>query len=316
MLSPQDLVTLLRRGVNVQIPVQKVDEEGNPVFDEKGEPVYDGTVTDPNYLTMTDDDLTLFIKLGVTRFLPDVQDLNDLPDGSEYAVVLLAKIELYLKLAVARAEKVDMGVDNNTYLKQSQKFEHYMKLVDEANGRYKDWLANEGAELSGIGIVNTYNVLLSNRHYSNRNCELQPAPKVKVKVNRVDLDSVEFSWGVSNFSHFGRFKVYFSRETIIDPFADGSTYDSLISPDAQCVVSTTDIRKVAHRVMGLTPDTDYHIAVVEIERNRVFGYSEVLFTTLKELEEEPDIDEGEFKDPDEPTPPPDPDTEEGGELDG
>lgn len=295
LLSTQDIIKLLRQSVNVQIPVQKVDEEGNPVFDDKGEPVYDGTVTDPNYLTITDDDLTLYIKLGVTRFLPDVQDLSDLPDGSEFAVTLLAKIELYLALAVMKSEKVDMGVDNNTYLKQSQKFDHYMKLVDDANKRYKDWLENEGAEIGGVGVVNTYNVLLSNRHYSNRNYELQPTPKVKVKVNNATTDSVEFSWGVTNISHFGRFKVYFSRDIIFDRFADGEGYEAHISPSAQCLVSTTDIRKTAHRVTGLSPDTDYHIAVVEIERNRVFGYSEVLFTTLKELEEEPDVNSGEFK---------------------
>lgn len=277
LLTVKDLVYLLRQSVNVSIPT--TDDEGNPVV-----------AVDNSYLSMTDEDLIRYIKLGVTRAFPSVTDLSDLPDGCEFALVLLAKIELYLSLAVLRAEKVDMGADNNNYLKQSQKFDHYMKLVDDAKGQYKDWLENEGAEILGLNIVSTYDVLLSSRHYTRRNYEHQAAPIVRVKVDEVTTDSVSFHWTVSQTSHFGRFKVYFSPENIVDPYADGAVQaDKSVSGDAVLVKSTSNIRDCYHKVSGLKPNTDYHIAVFSIERNQVFGVAEVLFTTLEELSDEEDV---------------------------
>ena len=198
LLTVEELVKLLRSSVNVQ------SEETE--------------VVDPAYLTMTDDDMELFIKLGVSRAYPDIEDLTDLPSGSEYPIVLLAKIELYTKLAVLKADKVDMGADNNNYLKQSQRFDHYMKLVESAKAQYESWLENEGVN-GGVG-VQSYDVLLSNRHYTQRNFEKQVTPKVKLKIDTVTSDSVSFHWGVSNTSHFGRFKVYISDKPIIDMFKE------------------------------------------------------------------------------------------------
>ena len=107
ILTVEEIVKTLRNAVNVQY--------------EESE------VIDPAYLAMTDEDLMLFIKLAVSRAYPSVTTLSDLPEGSEYPIVLLAKIALYTKLAVLKADKVDMGADNNNYLKQDQRFQHYMK---------------------------------------------------------------------------------------------------------------------------------------------------------------------------------------------
>ena len=144
ILTVEEIVKTLRNAVNVQY--------------EESE------VIDPAYLAMSDEDLMLFIKLAVSRAYPSVTTLSDLPEGSEYPIVLLAKIELYTKLAVLKADKVDMGADNNNYLKQDQRFQHYMKLVQSAKDQYESWLENEGQ-----GEVSSYDVLLDNRHYSNRN---------------------------------------------------------------------------------------------------------------------------------------------------
>ena len=264
LLTVNELISALRSSVNVQ-------------SEESG-------VTDSAYLTMTDNDIELFIKLGVSRAYPSVTDLSDLPDGSEYPIILLAKIELYLKLAVLKADKVDMGADNNNYLKQGQRFDHYMKLVAEAREQYDSWLENEGQ-----GEVSSYDVLLSNRHYTQRNFEKQVSPKVSLKIDQVTSDSVNFHWGVTNTSHFGRFKVYISSTPIVDMYKEGVTYDKKISEGAELVVSTQNIRNTYHRVNGLKPSTQYYIAVISIERNQVFGYAETSFSTLDELEEEEEL---------------------------
>lgn len=261
LMTIDEMVSVLRSSVNIQI-----EESG---------------IIDPAYLTMTDEDIKLFIKLGVSRVYPEVSDLEMLPSGSEFPVVILAKIELYLKLATLKADKVDMGADNNNYLKQDQRFQHYMKLVGELRDEYQQYLDNEGN-----GTVNTYDVLLSDRHYTNRNYEKQVTPVVSLKIHTVTSDTVNISWGVSNTSHFGRFKVYVSATPIIDMFSDGSTYQSKISGEPVLVLSTSDIRNNSHKIQGLSPDTTYFVAVISVERNQVFGYAEKSFTTLPELEDE------------------------------
>ncbi len=94
------------------------------------------------------------------RDYPDVEDLEDLPNGCEYGVILLAKIELYMKLAVAMADQYDIGADNNNYLKRSQRFSHYMKLAEEARLEYEDYADDEASS----GGVQTYDLLLASRH--------------------------------------------------------------------------------------------------------------------------------------------------------
>lgn len=271
LLAVEELVKILRSSVNVQVPVEEGSEE---------------TINDPAYLTMTDDDITLFIKLGVSRAYPKVTDLAELPSGSEYPITLLAKIELYLKLAVVKADKVDIGVDNNNYIKQDQRFKHYMALIAEAREQYDSWLENEGQ-----GEVSSYDVLLSNRHYTQRNFEKQVTPKVSLRIDQVTSDSVDFHWGVTNTSHFGRFKVYISKSPIVDMFKDGATYDKKIDGEAKLLVSTQNIRNTYHRVSNLESGTTYYVAVISIERNQVFGYSEMSFDTLVELEDEEEVSE-------------------------
>ena len=268
MLTVDELVKALRNSVNVQ------QEESE--------------VIDPAFLTMSDDDLLLFIKLALSRVDPSA-DVTDLPEGSEYPVLLLAKIELYTKLAVMKADKVDMGVDNNNYIKQDQRFQHYMKLVSAAKEQYDTWLENEGQ-----GEVNTYDVLLDSRHYSNRNYEKQVKPKVKLYVDSVTADSVEFHWKVSNTPHFARFAVYVSESPIIDVFSDGSSYKSSIRDSAKQVLSTQDIRNISKRVSNLMPDTDYYVAVISVERNQVWGCVETSFTTLPVIEDEEEFDAEQF----------------------
>lgn len=271
LLTVEELVKILRSSVNVQVPVEEGSED---------------TIIDPAYLTMTDDDITLFIKLGVSRAYPNVSNLAELPSGSEYPIILLAKIELYLKLAVLKADKIDMGADNNNYLKQDQRFKHYMALVEEARNQYESWLDNEGQ-----GEVSSYDVLLSNRHYTQRNFEKQVTPKVSLMIDQVTSDSVDFHWRVSNTSHFGRFKVYISKSPIVDMFKEGVTYDKKISVDARLILSTQNIRNTHHRVNNLESGVTYYVAVISIERNQVFGYSEISFDTLPVLEDEEEVSE-------------------------
>ena len=271
ILSIQELIQVLRDSVNVDIE----DSEGS-------------NITDPYYVAMSDEDILRFIKLGVNRVYPDISDLEDLPsDCSEYAIVLLAKIELYLKLAVVRADKVDLGADS-AYIKNSQRFDHYMKLVEEARTEYESWLNNEGE-----GTVTTYELLSSKYSHTKRNYENQLTPVVNIKTANISSEGFDFAWSVSNISHFGRYLVYFSKEPIFNKYADGSDFNKhLIKSDSlKLIRETYDIRNVTKSIRGLEPNTTYYVLVIAQCRNGVWGSKEISVTTLEEITEGEEIDE-------------------------
>ena len=270
ILTTNDIITLLREAVDVQAK--------------------ESEVIDPAYLAMSDEDLLLFVKLAVSRAFPDVASLTDLPDGSEYPIVLLAKIELYMKLAVTTAPKVDLGADNNNYIKLDQRFQHYMKLAQSAKDQYENWLDNEGMGVDGggNGTVHSFEVLLDNRHYTRRNYENQVTPKVSLYIDTVASDSVEFHWKMKNTSHFSCYKVYVCDEQVIDLFKDGE-YKSKLNEKAQLVLSTHDIRNTSKRIAGLEANKTYRIAVLSVERNQVWGYAESEIQTPPVFVDEEDI---------------------------
>lgn len=261
LLTIADMVSLLRSSINIQMNV--VDE-------------LEGTVIDPAYLAMTDEDITLYIKLGCSSAFPHITDLADLEDGSEYPIMLLAKVELYSKLATIKAEKVDLVADNNNQLKQSQRFDHYMKLVESAREDYRNWI-----EDNGMSSMTSFNVTLGSRHYSNRNYSLTPTPKVKLNLGTITNNSADVDWEVSNSSHFGKYLLYISTTPIIDMYREGAIAENKVNESATLIFNSYDVRNVYHRVEGLLPSTQYYIAVVSVERNQVFGYSEKTFTTLQ-----------------------------------
>lgn len=262
ILTTKELISFLRSSVNVSIEGQN----------------------DPQYLQMTDEDLNLYIKLGVSRAYPDVETLEELPEGSEYPVILLAKMELYTKLAVARADKVDMSAGDGVSISLGQRFEHYMKLIGEAREQYSSWLNNEGQ-----GKVESFDVLLARRHYSARNFEKQDSPKVSILIDSLASDFVNFHWKIRNYTHFGAFKVYASEKPIFDVFKDGYSYTSKIDETATLVYNTSNIRDTSHSLKRLKPETTYYILVLAIEKNQVYGFKEVSFTTPKILEEEESV---------------------------
>ena len=267
ILSIEELIKLLRDSVNVQYAEDNVEDSA--------------------YLTMTDEDILRYIKLGVNRVYPNIDDLEDLPsDCSEYAIILLSKIELYLKLAVTKVDKVDLGADS-AYIKNSQRFDHYMRLVEEARQEYESWLDSEGN-----GTVTTYEVLSSKYSHTKRNYEHQLTPIVRVKATNVTSDCFDLIWNTSNISHFGKYAVYLSKSPIYSPYASGSKYESHINQNDDLVLlrSTYDFRNNTKHISGLKPDTDYYIFVVAQCRNGVWGGKEVCVSTLEEVSEGEEID--------------------------
>ena len=280
MLTVDELVSLLRQTLNITKVVTVTKDDGST------EDVTIAVTSDKAYLEMTDEDIIMYLKLCASRDY-DVDSLEDLPSGAEYPLVLLAQIELLKKLAVSSADWMDIGADNNNYLKRGQRFNHYMTLAEEVQDQYNKYVDTGGT----TGGVQTYTVRANNRHMTERDYGLTPTPKVSLKIRDITNDSVDISWSVANTSHFGRYKVFISKSQIIDMYmGDSSSLDSKIVEGATLIKSTSDIRNATHRITGLEAETEYHIAVVSVERNSVWGYVEKTFKTLEAFEDEEDID--------------------------
>ena len=232
----------------------------------------EGTVQDSAYLSMTDEDIVLYMNIVLTRNFSDVPSLDYLPTEYVYPVILLSKKEIFHALAVKEAPLYDLGADNNNYLKRSQRFEHYMKLIAQVDKEYEDYLKNGGA---GANTLTSFDVLLSDRYATRRNYEKGVVPAPILYVMGVSENFVEIHWKVK-LSRFQSYKVYISETPIVDSF----DVTSVISKSAKEVAFIRNVHQTSCRIEGLNPDTDYYVAVAATEMSSLTGVAQQSFKTL------------------------------------
>lgn len=234
------------------------------------------TIQDPSieedtaYLKMSDDDIKLYLELALSRDFPN-ETLDSLPNDSIYPLILLSKKEMFYALAVSVADQFDLGADNNNYLKRGQRFEHYMKLVAQAQQEYEQYLEDGGA---GGYALTTHNVTLSERFYTKYNYEYGLAPVLSLYLKEVGEDYVEIYWKSQISSHFKQYEVYVSDTPIVDL----SDLEKHISSDAIKVATIKDIHQKSCKVKGLN-DIDskqLYFAVVAEQMNLRKAYSQIV----------------------------------------
>lgn len=254
-MTVDQLVQYLRLNVSIQDP--------------------EGVVQDSAYLSMTDEEVLLFMNVALTRNYPDIPSLDYLPTEYVYPIILLSKKELFHALAVKEAPLYDIGADNNNYLKRSQRFDHYMKLIAQIDKEYEDYLENGGA---GGNTLTSFDVLLSDRYATKRNYEKGVIPALSLYIEEVAEDFVEISWKVK-LSRFKEYKVYISESSIVDLF----NVSKPINEDAKEVVTIRNVHQTTCRIEGLKPNTIYYVAVSATEKSSLVGYKQEMFTTLEPL---------------------------------
>lgn len=231
-----------------------------------------GTVQDSAYLSMTDEDIILYMNVVLTRNYPEIPSLDYLPAEYIYPIILLSKKELYYALATKEAPLYDIGADNNNYLKRSQRFDHYMKLIAQVDKEYADYLENGGA---GANTLTSFDVLLSDRYATKRNYEKGAIPALSLYVGAVTETSVEILWK-AKLSRFREYKVFISESPIVDLF----NVSKPISAEAKEVVTIRNVHQTSCRIEGLLPDTEYYVVVSAVEKSSLTGYVQESFKTL------------------------------------
>lgn len=224
------------------------------------------TPQDPEFLSMTDEDLKEVLEFSLYKINPNAS-LENLSKGDIYPLILVAKKELYSRLAVKNAPLVTIGF-GETALKYDLRFEHYLKLIKQVDEEYNKYLQQniyaESAE-----------VLLDSRYYSKRYYDLSNPPIIELFVDSVYSDKVELSWGVSGVDKFYNYLIYIDTNPILDKYSEEK-----ISSTAQLVKTIYDVHETFYRIEGLQPNTKYYVLVVVQNKNGLKGYSEVSFTTL------------------------------------
>ena len=253
-MTVDQLVKYLRLNVSIQDP--------------------EGAVQDSAYLSMTDEDILLYMNVALTRNFPDIPSLDYLPTEYVYPIILLSKKELYHALAIKEAPLFDIGADNNNYLKRSQRFEHYMKLIAQVDKEYEDYLEDGGA---GGNTLTSFDVLLSDRYATKRNYEKGVIPALTLYIKSIGETFVEIAWKV-NLSRFKEYKVYISKSSIVDLFNVSEPVDKESE-----VLTIRNVHQTSCRIEGLDPDTEYFVAVSATEMSSLTGYKQESFKTLTPL---------------------------------
>lgn len=241
-----DLVKFLRQSVIVQDP--------------------NITPNDPEFLSMTDDDLKDVLQFSLFKVNPK-STLESVSNEDIYPLILISKKELYSRLAVRSAPLVTIGF-GDTAIKYDLRFDHYSKLIKQIDEEYNMFIYQN---LKGESVE----VKLDSKYFSKRNYDLSSPPIVNLVLDNVYSNSAEISWSVSGVDKFYNYSIYLSELPILDKYAENK-----IAITATCLDTIYDIHNTFYRVTGLQPNSKYYVLVVVQNRNGLKGYSEISFTTL------------------------------------
>lgn len=248
-MTTAQIIEILRNSVRIQDP--------------------EAATQDSAYLSMTDEQILLYLNMALTRDFPSCT-LDYLPSDYVFPLILIAKKELFYALAVMNASWYDIGAEGG-YLKRGSRFDHYMKLIKQVESEYKNYQDNGGA---GGNTLSSYDVILSNRYNTKRNYEKGMIPVVSAIPVSVSSTDIEIRWNIS-ISRFYSYKVYISENPILDIY----NVSQKIAPDATLVLDSKDAKQTVCRIENLTPSTLYYIVVVATDLSALSGYSDIQVTT-------------------------------------
>ena len=215
----------------------------------------------------TDDELWSIFQLVIPTHNPNY-NVKFFPENEKYFAILLAKKEVYYRLAVASAPFYPLEAEG-AKLRKDYRFEHYMSLIRRVEVEYAQMWGNFDSQNRTIDVGQ---FMLKSKHFTLENYQMASKPAVVMSVDNVGEDAVDISWSKFNISigMFRSYTLYISKEPIYDE------YEGRISDTAQRVLVTEDIHKTKFRFKDLTPDTEYYVAVASEDLNGLVGIAEQL----------------------------------------
>lgn len=220
-------------------------------------------LNDPAYV-FSDEDLESILKL-VTPFHNPLYTIETIPDDEVYFVVLLAKKEVYYRLASSSAPFYPLEADGGG-LKKNVRFDHYLELIklvnDEYNLLYSEFKANKPIQVGDI--------YLNKKRYLSKLYNNVDAPTIYLTLDYKGDTFINVSWSKSSSQYFAYYDLYISETPIIDEYSD-----NIISEDAQLVKRFYDIHRTKYRISNLTQGKSYYVAIVVVDTFNLMGFSEL-----------------------------------------
>lgn len=225
---------------------------------------------DPAY-TYTDEDLEEILNLTAPIYTGDL-DIESLPENELIFPILLARREIYFRLATSNAPYYPIEADG-AKLQKNYRFDHYMKLIKLTLEEYQYLMSSGGI---GGGVLNSFDVTIPSRHISFRNYQLSELPIVTLTVSGITTTTANLDWTQPSLKRamFREFRIYLGTSALIDEYVE-RPLDNLTP-----VYTTYDFHQTKYRLTGLTPYTNYYAVVVSYDANGLFGYDQQAFRTL------------------------------------
>lgn len=245
------------------------------------------TINDPAYKFS---DLDLYAILEVSAPVHRGQTESETRDEEFYFILLLAKREIYYRLATTTAPFFKIEAEDSR-LEKNMRFDHYMELVKSVMEEYdklyeqkygKD--GNFGDETGTGGVVTVYNTKLYGKHYLRRYQQLNELHTLNLVISGITQTTVNLDWDKYYSTHgadFKNYEVYVSENMIYDEYAPTEQPITL-----KPLYTITDPRKTKIRVSDLEPGKVYHVLVKSSSLMKGNdSYEQTVFTTLPETME-------------------------------
>lgn len=250
----------------------------------------DWLVEDLAYAALSDEELELYLKVAATRNFSEYP-LDKIPEEAVYPITLLARKDLYFYLASCAAPLYNLQADGAS-LSRTQRFEHYMLLIQQLDKEFEDW-ENNGGTSGTNGTLTSYTVHLADRYYTQYNQRTSALPAVVLYIDSVGSDYVELSWNPKNhLVNFQSYKIYCSNNG--DVFDDYKTSnEAKITSNAVLVGHIKNIWQKSFRIRGLNPETQYSVGVIVTANGGRKGYDlDTFITEAVSTGEEGEVENG------------------------
>lgn len=190
-----------------------------------------------------------------------------IPESQEGYLILLAKEEIYWRLATAQAPNYDLETEFTKIIK-SKRFDHYFKLISLLKQKIDEYQVS----------VQVSDVVLNSREGSARNYALAVNQDlVQVTPSGITSTSVNLDWIPYdvNLGMFSCYDILVGRNILYDPYSD----PVINFGQEERRIMLTDIKRVKYRVNDLVPNSLYNVVIIYKSASK-HEYAIAQFTTL------------------------------------
>lgn len=228
-------------------------------------------VSDPAY-KLTDDELYSILTVVTYQHNPSYT-IETIPEKELHFAILLARREVYYRLASASAPLYPLEAEGAS-LRKDYRFTHYHKLIQLVTDQYHLQWEHFNNNVN-FGQVTVHEVTIESKHFTERNYRLADVPQFEFTVPKVTDTWAGLDWTKPSNGLFSHYEVYICDTEILDEYSEE------LNPTATKLIDIRDIHKTKYKVIDLTPNTTYYLAVICYDHNGLSSGIEEKITTLQ-----------------------------------